>query len=123
MMKRIAILIGSVAAVGVLTVGLVAAGFGPVATSAPEIAEAASTATEGAKATPEAKKAKVVYVKPAPKQRTIVVERPTQNVASAPSTSGSRVRTVRVRAVREDGREREDHEDRQGREGREEHDD
>jgi hypothetical protein len=128
MVKRIAIVVGGMAAAAVLTVGLVVAGLGPVR---PSGSESVVASTEDADAPVQAAAAlrepEVVYVKPARKRRTIVVERPTARVSTNAGTASSRVRTVRVRSERED-RDREDREDRDGedredREDREDHDD
>lgn len=120
MVKRIGIAVGSIAAAAVLTVGLVVGGFVPVPRGGPETAEAASQDTvTPVQASAERREPKVVYVKPARKQRTIVVERPA-TISSNAGTPTARVRTVRVRSERED---REDREDREGRDDHEDHDD
>jgi hypothetical protein len=127
MVKRIAIVVGGMAAAAVLTVGLVVAGLGPVRPSGPETVVAASEDTDApVQAAADLREPEVVYVKPARKQRTIVVERPTAKVSSNAGTASSRVRTVRVRSEREDREYREDREDREDhedREDREDHDD
>lgn len=125
-MKRIAILIGGLAAAAVLSVGLVAAGFGPIAREESQTVEAASTTTEAIDTALEAPEAEIVYVKPSRERRTIVVERQAQDRSSGLATPGSRVRTVRARADRDDDRAHEDREDREDRvehEEHEEHDD
>jgi hypothetical protein len=128
MTKRIAIVVGSIAAAAVLTVGLVVAGFGPVSRGGPETAEAAAQPAHGpVLAGTEPREPEVVYVKPARKRRTIVVERPAVTaVRPEAGRASARVRTVRVRndhADREDREDREDRDDRDDREDREDHED
>jgi hypothetical protein len=91
MIQRLAIVVAGAAAVVVLTVGLVAAGFAPgprqdTATADIQIA-AAPVAAEPSFA-PD-----VVYVKPAPKRKTVVVER------QAPRSSASIPRIGQTRLV------------------------
>jgi hypothetical protein len=127
MVKRLGIAIGALAAAAVLTVGLVAAGFGPAPRNG-EAVEAASVASGAEQAGKPGREPEVVYVKPARKPRTIVVER-TAARSSGSGSSSSQDRTVRVlrqqEADREDREDREDHEDREDREheSRERHDD
>ena len=79
MIKQVAITVAGIGAAIVLTVGLVAAGFGPrpagVDPAGTEVLAAPLTATSPtAEPTLEAE---VVYVKPAPAPKTVVVERQT----------------------------------------------
>lgn len=113
MIKSIAITAAGISAAIVLTVGLAAAGFGPRPTGAdpagPEVLAAPLTA-----ASPTAEptlEPEIVYVKPAPAPRTVVVER--QTASGDTSTSRTSVQTRAVRGERDDddGEDREDHED------------
>jgi hypothetical protein len=102
MPKRIAIVAASVVATIVLTVGLAAAGFGPTITRGSVADAAGSTDTAEAAVTPT--KPKVVYVKPAPKPKTIVIDQQPQAKATVKTQAAPKT-TRSVRAVR---RERED---------------
>jgi hypothetical protein len=118
MRQRLAFAISILAAAGVLAVGLTAAGFAPQPRSdGGTVAEAADVempATEGtaARTDPE-----IVYIKPAPEPKTVVVKKRVQAPASSSrSTSTRAVRTTRAsgdddRYEREGSHERE-HEDR-----------
>jgi hypothetical protein len=73
MIQRLAIVVAGAAAVVVLTVGLVVAGFAPRPsqdTATADIQLAAAPVAAAPSLEPE-----VVYVKPAPKRKTVVVER------------------------------------------------
>jgi hypothetical protein len=70
MRHRLAIAISSLVAAAVLAVGLTAAGFGPV--SVPAAAEVGDGATG---TTAEGVEPEVVFVKPAPEPRTVVVKK------------------------------------------------
>ena len=110
MIQRLAITIAGIAATIVLTVGLVAAGLVP-ASSSDALAEPVLPALDAKVAADSgAVEPDVVYVRPAPKPKTVVVEKP----AERRSIAGSQpvVRTDTVRFERED---REDHEDREPR--------
>jgi hypothetical protein len=114
MIKSLAITVAGVAAAAALAFGLVAAGFGPQA-AAPgpaagtQLAAAALTVPATAEPTvaPE-----IVYVKPAPSPRTVVVERQTANRSTSTIGGGTQVRPVRAirgegRSERDDGEEHE----------------
>jgi hypothetical protein len=104
MRKAVVLAVSLLAAASVLTVGLAAAGFAPPprASSAGNLDvisdEGANVAQAKATLEPE-----VVYVKPAPKPKTVVVKRQVRRATTARSsrsTSASRSTTVR-RASRE----------------------
>ncbi len=117
MIKSLAITVAGVAAATALAFGLVAAGFGPrpaavgAAGGAPFVeALAVAPATVDPSLAPE-----IVYVKPAPPPRTVVVERQTATGSSATGRDSTQVRAVR--AVRDEDRsEREDRDDHEERE-------
>ena len=117
MIKSLAITVAGVTAATALAFGLVAAGFGPrtdvagPADGGPFVeALAVAPATADPTLAPE-----VVYVKPAPPQRTVVVERQTATGSTATGRDSTQVRPVR--AVRDEGRsEREDRDDHEERE-------
>jgi hypothetical protein len=115
MSQRLAITVSSLVAAGVLAVGLTAAGFGPGSRTDFDPA-AQVVAAEAVAGTPvETIEPEVVYVKPAPKPKTVVVKKRITAGSSATSTrSGAasgksdRVRATRVRDdEREYERERE----------------
>jgi IS5 family transposase len=102
MRQRLALTISSLAAAGVLAVGLTAAGFGPAD-------QAQSRDDQGAETidgTGQAAEAEVIYIKPAPEPKTVVVTR-----RSKGSDDGTRTRaSSRVRAAsREDEHEETEH--------------
>jgi hypothetical protein len=110
MRQRLALTISSLAAAGVLAVGLSAAGFGPV-----DRAESSDDqGTETIAAATQATEPEVVYIKPAPEPTTVVVTR-----RSKGSDDGTRTRaSSRTRATeREDEHEEAEHR----REERQEH--
>ena len=117
MIQRLAIVVAGAAAVIVLSVGLVAAGFAPRASQDPATSDAQLAAAPVA-AVPSLEP-EVVYVKPAPKRKTVVVERqaPGSSVASRSGAQTRQVVSVRPARHYDDDGEREDRED------REEHDD
>jgi hypothetical protein len=124
MVQRLAITVGGIAATVVLTVGLVAAGFVPGSSPA-TLADPASAAGEDTATTAgDQIEPEIVYVKPAPKARTIVVERPAGRRSIAATRPVSRTRTVRIeREDREDREDRNDREDREDREDRKDRND
>ena len=97
MRQRIAIAISSITAAAVLAIGLTAAGFGPgnglAATELPAEDEVAAQPPE-----PE-----IVYVKPAPKRKTVVVTEKVQksSVAKTRANQPKPVRRATVRSTRE----------------------
>ncbi len=103
MPQRLALITASVVATIVLTVGLVAAGFVPVP-RAGQAVEAASnvspTVTEDA--TQPSAEPEVVYIKPAPKPKTVVVEQPVSTKSSASRKNASAPRTTSVNTKRGD---------------------
>lgn len=106
MRQRLAITIGGLAAAGVLAVGLGAAGFAPAARPDPG-PDQAEAVVEAADPTIEPE---VVYVKPAPPPKTVIV---TERTRAAGSRSGNRQATrVRV-AEHEDDDRRERHHERE----------
>ena len=113
MIKRLAITVAGISAAIVLTVGLAAAGFGPrpagVDSAGTEVLAAPLTAA--APTVEPTLEPEVIYVKPAPAPKTVVVER--QTAAGSTSTSRSNALSRPVRAVREDDDrdEREDDEE------------
>jgi hypothetical protein len=118
MFERLAITAVGVAATVVLTVGLVAAGFTPRSAEPDAAIDAALLAAAQASADPSADptlEPEIVYIKPAPTPRTVVVERrtTTRDVSSGQGSSDTRP----VRLVRGD-----DDDDRWEREDREDHD-
>ncbi len=106
MPQRLAIIAASLAATIVLTVGLVAAGFGP----SPRPSNVAAKAPESAakEAAPPNLEPEVVYIKPAPKPKTVVLKQQAQAKQSAPAKSRKKV--VQVRQVRSDDDRYEDRE-------------
>ena len=116
MIKRLAITAAGISAAIVLTVGLVAADLGPRPAGAdPAGTEMLATPLTAASPTLEPE---IVYVKPAPAPRTVIVER--QTAAGSTSTSRGSAQGRPVRAVRDHDDDREDHE---GREDHEQDDD
>ena len=99
MRQRVAIAISSLVAAAVLAVGLTAAGFGPAPQAAlGEEAELAVTdATVDVAEPDEITEPEVIYVKPAPKPKTVVVKKRVKQQPA--SSSGSASRKV-VRASR-----------------------
>ncbi len=116
MPQRLAIIAASVVATIVLTVGLVAAGFAPPSDSASVAAKPEAQAASAASGS--ALEPKVVYVKPAPKPKTIV--RKKQATAGRATVSSTRTKTVVAAPRRSDDDHGERHE--RGERG-EEHDD
>ncbi len=115
MSQRLAITVSSLAAAGVLAVGLTAAGFGPGNRTDFDPA-AQVVAAEAAAGTPvENTEPEVVYVKPAPKPKTVVVKKRVtakSGATGAASANSSRVSATRVRDdEREHGREHEEMDD------------
>ena len=117
MPQRIALFAASAVATILLAVGLAAAGFVPLphgGESAAAAPDAATTAAEQAGQLPV--EPETVYVKPAPKPKTIVVEKPAAAKASTPRKASPVSRTGTTRSIHrdddesekgEDGRERE----------------
>ncbi len=90
MPQRLALAAASVVATIVLTVGLVAAGFGPLADADRPASAADDLAAADLAAEAEADlKPEVVYIKPAPSPKTIVLKKRGEAVRAA-STSKSR---------------------------------
>jgi hypothetical protein len=93
MRQRLAIATASVLAMMALTVGLVLAGFAPVPPGAngdpaTEIAAAADAVA------PQAVEPQVVYIKPAPTPKTIVVNKPAKQTTSKVSSTRKVTTTV-----------------------------
>ncbi len=114
MPQRLALITASVVATVVLTVGLVAGGFAPVPQPGqPVDAASADTAVTAEQAIDPGSKPEVVYVKPAPSPKTIVLEKQTASKKQAATrkvaSSGSRV----TRTTRAEFRDDDDHEGRQ----------
>lgn len=110
MPQRLAITVAGIAAAIVLTVGLVAAGFAPMADPDQPVGSVASeVVVDGIDPPTLPVSAEVVYVEPAPTPETIGLA----EVASTASDSSSRL--IRVVGVDEedDGQEREDHDERE----------
>jgi hypothetical protein len=113
MIKQVAITVAGIGAAIALTVGLVAAGFGPRSAGA----DPAGTEVPAAPLTAAAPTAEptlepeIVYVKPAPAPKRVVVER--QTAAGSTSTSRGNAQSRPVGAVRDDDHryEREDHDE------------
>jgi hypothetical protein len=123
MIQRLAITIAGIAATVVLTVGLVAAGLVPASSSDP-LAEPAVPALDATVANDDgAVEPAVVYVKPAPKPKTVVVEKPAARRAIAGSQPVLRTDAVRFEREEREDHEGQDHEDREEHDGREEDDD
>ncbi len=99
MPQRLALITASVMAVIVLTVGLVAAGFVPAPRpdQAVEAASNVSADTTGDALQPPVEP-KVVYIKPAPKPKTVVVDQPVTTRSSTPRTTSSAPRKTVVRS-------------------------
>lgn len=120
MIKPIALTAAGISAAVVLTVGLVAAGFGP----RPAVSNPAGTEVPAAPpmaVSPTAEPtlgAEIVYVKPAPAPKTVVVERQTATRNTAAIRSSSQTRPVRAERQDDDRDEREDDD----RDEREDHD-
>ena len=112
MIKPIAITAAGISAAIVLTVGLVAAGFGPrPAVSSPAGTEVPAAPLMAVSPTAEPTLgAEIVYVKPAPAPETVVVERQTATRNTAASRSSSQTRPVRAERQDDDRDEREDDE-------------
>jgi hypothetical protein len=100
MPQRLALAAAAVAATVVLAVGLVAAGFAPVPAGQPAAASLEQPASDQA-ATPSLEP-EVVYVKPAPAPKTVVLEQR----ASRSGSSASRTSTVRSEERDHDAEER-----------------
>lgn len=113
MIKQVAITAAGIGAAIVLTLGLVAAGFGP----RPAGADPAGTEVLAAPLTAAAALAEptlepeIVYVKPAPAPKTVVVERQTATRSTAASRSSAQTRPVRAVRDDDDRYEREDHDE------------
>jgi hypothetical protein len=119
MLERLAITAVGVTATVVLTVGLAAAGFAPRSTEPDTSVDAALLAAAEASASPTAAptlEPEIVYIKPAPTPRTVVVER--QTAARDGSTGQGSAATRPVRLVRGDDDDRWEREDRDRRDGR-----
>lgn len=102
MIKRIALLVGSIAAAGVLALGLAAAGFGPATTNADQADPGAFAATDAATADTATEpmvqvQTETVYVRPPVEPKVIHV---TKKVSAA-KTQGSNTKTTK-RASHED---------------------
>ena len=92
MRQRLAIAISSLVAAAVLVVGLTVAGFGPEQRSATgEEVEAVAAETTVEDTEPE-----IVYIKPAPKPKTVFVKKPVQQKA----TGSAKKNTKRTRTTR-----------------------
>lgn len=113
MRQRLALSISVLAAAGVLAIGLSAAGFGP--TAQPDRDEVPNEPT--VLATEQAIEPEVVYVKPAPKPKTVVK---TQRVKASASNSGTR-RTTRAKAASREIEREYEREERHEREHDDEH--
>jgi hypothetical protein len=127
MFERLAITAVGVTATVVLTVGLAAAGFAPRGAEQAVSVDAALLAAE-ASAAPSAMatlEPEVIYIKPAPTPRTVVVERQTATSDGPPGRGSSDTRPVRlVRGDDDDDRwDREDHDRRDGADDEREWDD
>jgi hypothetical protein len=110
MIKRIALTIGSIAAAGVLALGLAAAGFGPTASvEADQAASAVDTGTaDGLIAEPVAQvQTETIYIRPAPAPEVIHV---TKRVPSTTRKSAAAQRSTQRASTRRenDGGEREE---------------
>ncbi len=104
MPQRLALLAATVTATIVLTVGLVAAGFGP----APQTGQAADAGpdeqTAASEAVPERSlEPRIVYIKPAPTPKTVVLRKQATPGTSRPTDS----RAQPARAARQESQERE----------------
>ena len=111
MRQRLAIAVSSLVAAGVLAVGLTAAGFGPGSRTDFDPAAQVVAAEAVAETPVETIEPEVVYVKPAPKPKTVVVKK---RVTASSSAAGTRAgaaspKSNRVSAtrVRDDEREHE----------------
>ena len=98
MIKRIALLVGSIAAAGVLALGLAAAGFGPATTNADQSDPGAFAATDATTADTAAEpvvqvQTETVYVRPPVAPKVIHV---TKKVSAAKTQSSSTKTTKRV---------------------------
>jgi hypothetical protein len=91
MIQRLAIVAAGAAAVIVLSVGLVAAGFAPGASQ--DLATADTQLATAPVAAEPSLDPEVVYIKPAPKRKTVVVERQAPR-SSAAMRSGAQTRQV-----------------------------
>jgi len=113
MIKSIAITAAGIGAAIVLTVGLVAAGFGPRPAGVdPAGAEVLAAPLMAVSPTAEPTlEAEIVYVKPAPAPKTVVVERQTATRNTAASRSSAQTRPVRAVRDDDDRDEREDHDE------------
>jgi hypothetical protein len=99
MIKALAITAAGLTATVLLTVGLVASG---------SVVEPADQPVSGQVADSAAQvEPQVIYVKPAPKQKTIVVEKPARTTPVAASKPATRTRTVSSRSHDDDRYERE----------------
>jgi hypothetical protein len=94
MRQRLAIVISGITAAAILAVGLSAAGFGPVSGLAAGAPSGGEVDTAQADATPEPE---VVYVKPAPKRKTVVV---TERVAKSSTVAKSKKAVRRATAAK-----------------------
>jgi len=92
MRQRLAIALSGLVAAAVLAVGLTAAGFGPE----PRPAAADEIEAVAAETTIEDTEPEVVYIKPAPKPKTVVVKKRVQQKA----TGSARKDTKRARVMR-----------------------
>ncbi len=99
MPQRLALIAAAAAATIVLAVGLAAAGFVPVARPGEPAVAAFDSATITTEAAPEPE---VVYVKPAPSPKTVVVQKPSKAATSSKSS------TTPTRVVRNVRRESDD---------------
>jgi hypothetical protein len=125
MRQRIAITISSLVAAAVLAVGLTAAGFGPEPRSAlgEEADLAATDATLAIAETEDPTEPEIIYVKPAPKAKTVVVKKRVkqQRASNAGSTGNRQVRATRYDDDDDDRAEhRREHERESAKERREE---
>jgi hypothetical protein len=107
MLQRVAIIIGSLAAAGVLAVGLVAAGFGPAQPAAAEPGTGLADVAADPSLEPE-----TVYVIPGPRPRRLVVTRTTPTLDS-PARVGTGGASGGARAERDDDEERWERHDRE----------
>ncbi len=109
MPQRLALITASVVATIVLTVGLVAAGFVPLPRpdQAVEAASNVSTAVTDDALQPSAEP-EIVYIKPAPKPKTVVVEQPVaaKNPVAKKAPSGPRTTATPARHDDDDAHER-----------------
>jgi hypothetical protein len=105
MIKRIALVIGGIAAAGVLALGLAAAGFGPVATDADQVGTQPLAAADPQTADPAVRsQTETVYVRPPAAPRVIHITKKAPAVKAA--TTRHATSATRHRDDEGEGRER-----------------